>query len=263
MPPIRAQVAAFGYHEVTDRPTETGFQRPGAVPYRLGTAAFRQHLDVLGGGPVKPRPLESLDLEAEGRHLLITFDDGGKSALQAADLLEERGWRGEFFIVTSLIGTAGFLDAGEVRALHDRGHGIGSHSHTHPDIFAEQDPARMLDEWRRSRGMLEQIIGAPVVTASVPGGVASRVTYRTAAEAGLTRLLTSEPRLRPWVEGECRVFGRFIVKAKTRDAAVRNLARFRGWGRARITRELKKAARRSFPFAYRRLVRYRTLPFRS
>ena len=79
---------------------------------------------------------------------LITFDDGGVSALQTtADLLEKYGWRGVFFVTTDRIGTPTFLNADHVRELHRRGHVIGSHSCSHPERMSccgpEQTVGRM------------------------------------------------------------------------------------------------------------------------
>jgi len=37
-----------------------------------------------------------MDFERPGRHVLLTFDDGGKSALYASDQLSRRGWKGHF-----------------------------------------------------------------------------------------------------------------------------------------------------------------------
>src|SRR6185503_19402527 len=34
------EIAGLMYHEVTDDPTSSGFQRPGALPYTLSRAAF-------------------------------------------------------------------------------------------------------------------------------------------------------------------------------------------------------------------------------
>src|SRR5207245_2700621 len=78
-----AELATFTYHDVTDHPGDSGFQRPAAMPYKLSTAAFQRHLDAIGSAG-SPRLVGSLDLARPGRHLLITFDDGGKSALEAA-----------------------------------------------------------------------------------------------------------------------------------------------------------------------------------
>ena len=41
---------------------------------------------------------------------MITFDDGGASALAAGEELARRSWRGHFFIATDLVGRPGYLD---------------------------------------------------------------------------------------------------------------------------------------------------------
>jgi len=136
-------VASFAYHDVTDEPHESGVQSPGASAYTLGRAAFRRHLDAFAGVSLRPELVTALDLTAPGRHLVLTFDDGGKSALEVGDELARRGWRGHFFIITGRIGERTFLDAAGIRSLRRSGHIIGSHSRTHPHIFREQtlDPS--------------------------------------------------------------------------------------------------------------------------
>jgi peptidoglycan/xylan/chitin deacetylase (PgdA/CDA1 family) len=252
------EVATFCFHEVTDAPRSTGFQRPGAVPFTLGRRAFAEHLDAIADSPWLPRLVTELDEAVPTRCLLLTFDDGGLSALHAADELCRRGWRGHFFIVTSRIGTATFLAADALRQLHACGHVVGSHSHTHPDIFRELAPQAMASEWRTSAALLSDVLGAPCAAASVPGGEISKAVLESAADAGFRSLFTVEPRVRPWMVGECRVFGRYIVKARTPPARVRELAQFRGWTGALAGRRLKAVARRSFPLAYRYVVRRRT-----
>jgi hypothetical protein len=46
-------IAGFGYHEITDEPSASGFQRPGARPYTLTRRAFADHLDQMGASPVR------------------------------------------------------------------------------------------------------------------------------------------------------------------------------------------------------------------
>ena len=69
----------------------------------------------------------------------LTFDDGGASALDIAGMLERRGWRGHFFVTTSRIGEPGFVGPDAVRELAERGHDVGSHSHTHPTYMGNLD----------------------------------------------------------------------------------------------------------------------------
>lgn len=255
---IRPQIASLMYHEVTDDPTGSGFQRPGAFPYKHSTAAFTEHLARIAGAPSVPGLVVDVDFTRSSRSLLLTFDDGGRSALTAAELLERRGWRGHFFIVTSLTGSRGFLDAPGIRALRAAGHLIGSHSHTHPNIFREQSPQRMVEEWRTSCDMIAQILGEPCVAASVPGGDISRRVLESASTAGLRYLFTSEPWLAPRRLGDCWILGRYSVKAGTPPARVAELARFRGWTRALVRRRLKVFATSAVPPLYRLYVRART-----
>ena len=256
--PARATVATFMFHEVTDDPTASGFQRPGAMAYKHTPEAFARCLDGIGAEAMPPALVTEVDLAHPGRHVLLTFDDGGKSALTAAAELERRGWRGQFFIVTSLIGSRGFLDAAEIRALRHAGHLIGSHSHTHPNIFREQSVARMHEEWRTSADVLSQLLGEPCLAGSVPGGDISRTVLDSAAQVGLRHLFTSEPWLTPRPVANCWVLGRFSVKTGTSPAQVRDLARFRGWTGALIRRRLKVLATRTLPPLYRLYIRART-----
>lgn len=254
------QIAALMYHEVTDAPATTGFQRPGAVAYKHSVAAFTEHLARLDDAPHPPSLITDVDLHAPGRHLVLTFDDGGTSALVAAELLARRGWKGHFFIVTSLIGSPTFLDAAGIRAMRDAGHLIGSHSHTHPNIFRDQSTARMVEEWRVSADILSQITGDPCASASVPGGDISARVLESADAVGIRYLFTSEPWLRPRRVGDCAVLGRYSVKVTTSAAQVSALVHFRGWTRALVRRRLKVWATRALPPLYRLYIRARTTP---
>lgn len=247
-------VAGFGYHDVTDDPTESGFQRDGAVPFKLGSSLFREHLDSIAAASRIPELVHEIDHGRPGRHLLLTFDDGGKSAIRIGEDLSRRGWRAHFFIVTSLIGRRTFLDADEIRQLRRCGHLVGSHSHTHPSIYRELDRGRMVVEWRQSCDILAQLLGEPCLSASVPGGEISPAVLRSAGAAGLRYLFTSEPWLTPRVVNGCWVLGRFCPKATTSPQEIGELARFRGWSSRLLMRRLKALARRSVPPLYRLYV---------
>ncbi len=247
-------VAGFGYHDVTDRPTESGFQREGAAPYKLGTADFQQHLERLASAPVQPELVTAIDLTQPGRHLLLTFDDGGKSALAIGEQLCRRGWRGHFFISTGLIGGRTFLTTDEIRQLRREGHVVGTHSHTHPNIYRELPWEQMVVEWRRSSDILEQLLGEPCTVGAVPGGDISADVLRSAAASGLRHVFTSEPSLRPHIVGGCWVLGRFCVKTSVTPHQLAELAQYRGWAGKLLARRVKSAACRSMPSLYRLYV---------
>lgn len=247
-------IASFGYHDVTNDPRASGFQRDGALPFKLGSQLFKEHLDRITAMGRPPSLVTDIDLAGPGRHLLLTFDDGGKSARWIGDELCRRGWRGHFFIATSLIGRRTFLDTSAIRHLRSCGHVVGSHSHTHPDIYRELEWERMIVEWGQSADILAQLLGEPCVTASVPGGEISPAVLRSAGAAGIRYLFTSEPSPTPQVVGGCWVLGRFCAKATTTSREIAQLTRFDGWSSKLLARRLKVLARRSMPSLFRLYV---------
>lgn len=255
---MNGEIATLMYHDVTDDPVSSGFYRPGATPFRLSPGAFTAHLTAIATAASPPELVTQASFPPTRRHLLLTFDDGGKSAVEIGAGLECRGWRGHFFVVTGLIGTPGFLTAAEIRALHTAGHLIGSHSVTHPDIFYSLPRWRMHDEWHRSRDALSDILGEPCLAASLPGGDLSPPASQTAADAGYRYLFTSEPCVQARRVDDCWVLGRFAVRSGTSGDRVRELVHFRGWHRALLWRRLKTGARRALPPLYRWYVHQTT-----
>jgi peptidoglycan/xylan/chitin deacetylase (PgdA/CDA1 family) len=252
---MTATIASFCYHDVADDPTESGFQRDAATPFKLRPDQFAAHLDGIAGGLAAPELITEIEPSRPGRHLLLTFDDGGKSAVRVGEELSRRGWRGHFFITTSLIGRRTFLSAGEIVHLRQCGHVIGSHSHTHPNIYRELEWERMVVEWRQSSDILAQLLGEPCFSGAVPGGEISDRVLRSADRAGLRYLFTSEPWLRPRIVGGCWVLGRYCPKVSTSPEEIAELASFHGWTSRLLVRRIKAVARRSVPPLYRFYVR--------
>lgn len=248
------------YHEVTDDPTSSGFQRRGARPYTCSPAMLERHLDLIAEMGQTPVLVPWIDLTAPRRRVLLTFDDGGRSALTAAAALNRRGWRAHFFVVTERIGKAGFLDAAAIRDLHAAGHLVGTHSHSHPDIFPLLSRREMLDEWRTSRDILEQILGVRCRVGSLPGGDLSPEVARVAVRGGVDTLFTSEPVLTPTRDDEnaCWLVGRLAVTNTLREETMRELLELRGWRRAFLARRCSVLARRTLGPLYRAYVAHST-----
>lgn len=196
------------YHDVVDGDVaSSGFSGEGADVYKLDRHEFAQHLDSIH------RPADVLGREAGSRMpLFLTFDDGGVSAhSHIAPMLEERGWRGHFFITTDRIGEPGFLDAEQIRELARRGHVIGSHSCSHPPRISACSPTELRHEWADSVAALASILHHSVDVASVPGGFYSHGVGQAAAAAGIRVLFTSEPTTRIGRTGECVLLGRYGI----------------------------------------------------
>jgi peptidoglycan/xylan/chitin deacetylase (PgdA/CDA1 family) len=204
------------YHDVfAESPRESGFGGGAAEHYKLSLTTFEGQLRRLGDVLDDPPLLVTgpRDLAGHGVPVALTVDDGGVSYHSlVAQRLEARGWRGHCFVTTDCIGRRGFLHKHHLRELHARGHVIGSHSVTHPGRFAACAPEEMLREWRESRSTLQDILGAEITTASVPGGYFSLRVARAAATAGLKALFTSEPEIRVREICGCTVLGRFAIR---------------------------------------------------
>ena len=203
------------YHDVVraGQFTASGFQSPDANIYKLDEDEFGQHLQHIGQAARRKMMLVS---QAADDALMITFDDGGASAIAPiAGMLEQRGWRGHFFITTDYIGKPGFLTPAELRQLRARGHIVGSHSCSHPFRIHTLSEAELDREWGESVRILEQILGEPVTVASIPGGFYGDNVVRAAARAGIRDLFTSEPVRRVEDREGCRLFGRFSIQRAT------------------------------------------------
>jgi peptidoglycan/xylan/chitin deacetylase (PgdA/CDA1 family) len=247
-------IVALTYHDIA-APSERaafGFPGPTAARYKLDPTTFAAHLDAMAAtgaqvGLVDPaRPLP---------RVALTFDDGGASALAAADAVERRGWRAHFFVTTARIATPGFLTEQGIRDLVQRGHVVGSHSHTHPTYMGRLGRADITAEWERSRSILADVLGEAPLLASVPGGFLSRAVVDSAAATGYRVLMTSEPVARATFDAGLLCVGRYTIWANT--PAGRAGAYVRGaWApraRAWLGWNLKKGAKRSNAMAYESL----------
>jgi peptidoglycan/xylan/chitin deacetylase (PgdA/CDA1 family) len=253
---VQSKIAAFLYHDVTDNPSESGFQRRTAMRYKQTREAFANHLDGIASGGHTPQIVSEVNFRQPGKHILLTFDDGGKGALHAAEELNRRGWKGHFFITTSLVGTRTFLDANQLRYLQSCGHLIGSHSHTHPDIFMGIPYEQMIREWRTSCDLLTDLLGIECAIGSVPGGDVSRRVFQSAHEAGMKYLFTSDPILVPKKEGDCWILGRVCPKTDAPMPCIQKLAGFRGWKKELFVRRTKTAVKATFFPLYRTYRRF-------
>ncbi len=171
---------------------------------------------------------------------------------------------GHFFIATDFVGQPGFLDEGQVRALHERGHVVGSHSCSHPDSMMDLAEDELRREWSDSVARLAGIIGAPVTTGSIPcGSYATRVAVAAGA-AGITHLFTSEPTARPWQIDGVTLIGRYSIVDTTEIEEVGRLARgdFRAAALQAVVWNSKRAVRRAigplWHVARERVLRRRT-----
>jgi peptidoglycan/xylan/chitin deacetylase (PgdA/CDA1 family) len=206
---------ALMYHDVVepDADDTSGFPGRDAALYKVTPQLFEAHIrSIVSSTGASGVPV-------------LTFDDGGVSAMRAADLLERCGLRGHFFVTANYIGTPGFLDRRQLCELHVRGHVIGSHSCSHPLRMGHCSWARLEEEWAGSRDLLSAILGQAIEVASVPGGDFAPPVARAASAAGFRELFTSEPTSRVMESFGLRLRGRYTIQRWTSAATAAALAR--------------------------------------
>lgn len=204
------------YHDVVEagKFADSGFPGGDADIYKLLRADFESHLhqiaSIVEAGQI--RIYDGTSVPPTSPSVLLTFDDGGASALTIADLLEQHGWRGHFLLTTDYIGQPAFLTRAQIRELRSRGHVLGSHSCSHPHRLSHCPQEQLDREWCDSLQVLSDILGEKPRIASVPGGFYSRRVAESASRAGITILFNSEPTTRVEMVGHCCILGRYCLQ---------------------------------------------------
>ncbi|MGY0633557.1 polysaccharide deacetylase family protein [Luteimonas sp. A478] len=251
-------IASLMYHDIVANGDwdASGFAGPSAASYKFSHDAFEHQLQALARTGLRFPRVSDLGSDARDA-CLITFDDGGASAVDAARRLDRHGMAGHFLITGARVGTPGFVTTADLRALIGGGHVVGSHSHTHPADISRLAADALAAEWRDSVALLSDLTGQPVEVASVPGGFHSTRVARAAAEAGIRYLFTSEPTITVGRVADSLVLGRYALQRGVGPAQVADLATGRSGARARqwLMWNLKKPAKRFAGPVYRSLRR--------
>jgi peptidoglycan/xylan/chitin deacetylase (PgdA/CDA1 family) len=114
----------------------------------------------------------------------ITFDDGNISDYRIAlPWLVENDIFATFFVVSDWIGSPGYLDKSQILAMHKLGMQIGSHSVSHPD-FRKISTKEKVYELKKSKRIIEGIIGEKITSFSLPFGFIDNNTIDTVFECG-------------------------------------------------------------------------------
>ena len=145
----------------------------------------------------------------EPMRVTLTFDDSLKDHLLiAAPLLEARGWRGTFNLITDKVGAGdGFLTWDDVRELLRRGHEVATHTKTHRDLvkMLETDgEAAVRSELARSRDAIADETGFTPRFMCSPFVRQNEDTARLCREEGLRQMLAVRVNFGQGDEGRTR-----------------------------------------------------------
>lgn len=119
----------------------------------------------------------------------LTFDDGPHPVMTPwiLELLDRYNYRATFF----LIGKQSTMYPELVRMIADRGHEIGSHSHTHVNMTT-LDSLGAEQELVRSRAAIRQACGRIVTLFRPPGGNYDDTVRRATVSTGFTSVFWTE-----------------------------------------------------------------------
>jgi peptidoglycan/xylan/chitin deacetylase (PgdA/CDA1 family) len=139
---------------------------------------------LAGGPPLPPRPV------------VLTFDDGHDDfAFRAVPVLQEDGFTATDFVVPGFLGRSSYLSVAQLQEVAAAGMTIGAHTMHHVDLAAVA-PAVAEDEIMRSRSMLQQLTGQPVLDFAYPFGIFTRSVEAMVERAGFRDAASTEPGVR-------------------------------------------------------------------
>ncbi len=186
----QAGIPVLMYHALEDAQHPAGAKDQGEQLYILSTDKFREQMQYLHANGFKTYLLKELiNLnDWPQKAVVLTFDDGHESNYTLAlPILQEFGFKAEFFITTGWIGTKHFLKPEQIIGLCETGMGIGSHSVTHP-YFDDLSDEEIIKELNDSKHSLQKILNQKITSFSVPGGrfknstminIAKNANYKT------------------------------------------------------------------------------------
>jgi peptidoglycan/xylan/chitin deacetylase (PgdA/CDA1 family) len=182
-----------------------GIDSPGDLsnsPWSLPRRAFAAHLRMLRDEGYTGHTIDALPAGQPGRHVAITFDDGYRNNLVAAEALEAAGYSGTFFVVSGSLGGApcwrdddgprdAIMDAAALRELSARGFEIGSHGDRH-ERLTHLSAAQARSSLEISRQVLGEIIERPIVSLAYPYGDWNAEILACAEHAGYRNACTTQ-----------------------------------------------------------------------
>jgi len=197
----------FLYHEL----------RPGGSQYlyALDKEAFDRQAELFS----QVRNGESASLLPA-----VTFDDGHFSDYECAlPVLQARGLIARFFITVGWTETRpGYMGWRELRALHESGQTIGAHGWSHKLLTHCTQP-ELDKELRVARLLLEEKLGTPITTMSLPGGRFNKRVLDACREGGYTQVYSSVPEAVGDVSGF--LIGRLNIRGDMSLDWIRNVLR--------------------------------------
>ena len=205
--PQGAGVTVLVYHEVVTDNTVEG-------KTTISAAHFAEQMELLADEGFVTVGIADLvrhmkgDATLPAKAVVLTFEDGWRSVLNAMPVLDKHKLKASFWIITGN-GIGGlYLDWSDIERLAaNPRYEVYSHTVSHPwdpnnnlvtwveGPSKEEGRRDALNELSESKRVLEQRLGKPVPYLAWPSGWYDDTLVGLAKEAGYTALLTTEPGL--------------------------------------------------------------------
>lgn len=125
-----------------------------------------------------------------GSNYVLSYDDGTLDHYDVVfPALQEAGLRGIFFVPTAKLNKLGHLTNSQVQEIAKAGHCIGFHSHEHRRLDRSKDDS-LREQFKRSRGILGDIIGEAPWLFAPPGGFMNEHVREVALGFGVKAIRT-------------------------------------------------------------------------
>lgn len=195
-----AHLPVLMYHRIASQGPEA------LAPYRVDPISFERQLRFLrrrGYYSLEPRQLKGLS-ECYGRPVMLTFDDATLDFYETAwPILQRNGFEALVFVPTDFVGQSAAWDSvygppaplmswAQIEELSRQGVRFGSHLASHRRA-TELGTEELLEEALRSKTMLEDRSGVPILDVAPPYGAAGFRENRILQLAGYELIFSAGP----------------------------------------------------------------------
>ena len=160
-----------------------------AVAKYLQNPTARKLANVPKPPEPKPNPAPAAPPAANsgGKVIALTFDDGpGPYTAQLLDILDQHGAKATFFLIGSKVSA----QADVLRRMHARGHQLGNHSWSHPEL-PKLPVGQIAGEIDRTNDAIKQATGVTPTVMRPPYGAVNGVVLEQLRLRGMSSILWS------------------------------------------------------------------------
>lgn len=191
------KVPILMYHYISEPPQDADIYR---VDLSVSPDSFRQQMAYLKDNGYTPVDFYDLTTaivahsELPPKPVIITFDDGYLDNYEEAyPILQEFGFKGNFFVVTEFIdaGREGYMTWEMIEEMSRAGQRIESHSRTHPDLTTKSRDG-LIWEILGSQETLAAHIGYKPRYFCYPGGTYDEETIQVLRELDFWGAVTTQ-----------------------------------------------------------------------